>query len=118
MAPRSAVAIGSSTWKGWSQVTSRARSRPTIERDPRAWAISASRSSLRVEITPRLAPCVRRCRVSMRVSISLMPTMPFSSRYWCSSPDARQEEARTEASRTMNPATWGRTDSTSSRFTP
>ena len=36
----------------------------------------------------------------------------------CLRPEARQEETTVEASRTMNPATCGRADSTSSRLTP
>ena len=89
-----------------------------MSREARALATSELRSASRVDTTPRLAPTVRRWRVSSRVSISLIPTTPASSRYRCSSPEARHDEATVEASRTTKPDTWGRDDSTSSRFTP
>ncbi len=48
--------------------------------EARALSTSVSVFSSRVEITPRFAPWIRRCRVSARVSISLIPTTAASSR--------------------------------------
>ena len=87
-------------------------------RAPRARSTSSSGFRLSAEITPRFAPCTRRWRVRARVSISLIPTTAASSRYRSRLPAERQDEATAEISRTTNPATWSREDSTSSPFTP
>ncbi len=82
----------------------------------RATSETGSRST--VEIAARIEPCSRRRRVSARVSIPSMPGTP------CSASDAwrvvseRHDEARRDASRTANPATWTLADSGSSPFSP
>ncbi len=77
---RPALSARGSKLQGDSQVTSRARSSPIIDREARALATSEAGSRSTAETTPRLAPWVRRWRVSARVSISSIPTMPCSSR--------------------------------------
>ena len=93
---------------GFAQVTSRARSSPIIEREAARLAPPAtSRSGSSVEMTPRLAPWVRRCRVSARVSISLIPTIAVARRgSGASSPEraTTRPRARPRARRSPPPA--------------
>jgi hypothetical protein len=51
-----------------------------MEREARAFATSASASAVVVEMIPRIAPHDRMWRVSARVSIPKIPTIPASSR--------------------------------------
>jgi len=82
----------------------------------RAATVSALVSML---LTPtRMAPRSRRWRVSARVSMPLMPTMPCSRRSSASGRRARQLELARDGSRTTYPATQIRADSGSSSFTP
>ncbi len=67
---------------------------------------------------PFWAPFSRRMRVSLRVSMSQIPTTPASRRYADRSPLARKLEASRGRSRMTSPAAKIRFDSTSSAFTP
>ncbi len=84
----------------------------------RAAAIRRRGSRSRVDTTPFSAPLSRMWRTSARVSIPSMPGMPFAARYSCSDWRERQLLGIGQYSRTMNPSTQGRADSTSSRLTP
>ena len=64
-----------------SVVTSRTRSDPSIFGSARARSTSAfGSSSLPVTTTPRITPPERSFRVSARVSMSEMATMPLATR--------------------------------------
>ena len=65
-----------------------------------------------------MAPADRIRRVRALVSMPSIPTTPASARCSPSDPCARQDEARRLASRTANPATCTRQDSTSDPLTP
>ncbi len=84
----------------------------------RARRTSASGDS--VPMAPFCEPLSRRCRVSRRVSTSVMPTMPWRARYASSDSSARQLEVMGLASRTTKPATRGTSSiaSASAALTP
>ena len=66
----------------------------------------------------RMAPRSRRCRVSARVSMPLIPTTPWATSASSRLPVARQLDGLLAGSRTTNPATHIRELSSSSPFTP
>ena len=103
---------------GLAQVTSFTRSAPSIFGIERACSTSAAGSTGPVAITPRMTPADRSTRVSARVSMSAMATMPCLTRYSRSVLSARQLLARGDASRITNPATCGPRDSSSPSATP
>ena len=55
---------------------------------------------------PFCAPLLRRMRVSLRVSMSAMATVPSSRRYCASVRVLRKFDARSGRSRTIRPAAW------------
>ena len=67
---------------------------------------------------PFCAPLVRSRRVSLRVSMSAMPTVPSRRRYSGSVSVARKLEAMSGRSRMIRPAAWTLLASTSSSLTP
>jgi hypothetical protein len=78
-----------------------------------SWSASSS-----VLIPARIAPRSRRWRVSARVSMPLMPTMPWAASWSSRLPVERQLEVRRAGSRTTKPAGHMRRLSSSSPFTP
>ena len=66
----------------------------------------------------RMAPRSRRCRVSARVSMPLIPTTPWATSSSSRLPVARQFAGRRAGSRTTKPATHIRRLSSSSPLTP
>ncbi len=66
----------------------------------------------------RIAPRSRRCRVSARVSMPLMPTTPWLLSSSSSERCERQLDGTRAGSRTTNPATQICFDSGSSSLTP
>ncbi len=95
-----------------------ARSAPSIPRVARTRSRSDAGSGSSVDSPHRIAPRSRSRSVSRRVSIPSSPTTPSRASSSASVPAARQLDARREASRTTNPATWTRPDSGSSGFVP
>ena len=81
-------------------------------------ASSASGSVISLLIPTRMAPRSRRCRVSARVSMPLIPTTPCCTSSSSRLPVERQLAGRRAGSRTTKPATHIRLLSSSSPFTP
>ncbi len=98
--------------------TSEESSAPAISAEPSTRSSNACGSDSVVEMPTRMAPRSRRCRVSARVSMPLMPTTPWSC---SSSPRPRRErqlDGTRAGSRTTYPLTQILRDSGSSSFMP
>jgi hypothetical protein len=95
-----------------------ASARPSIPGHAASRRCSSASLSSSVLITQRIAPRVRRCRTSARVSIPDSPGTPSSSIHSARSPSARHELTTGDSSRTMNPDAQIRDDSGSSALTP
>src|SRR5699024_11086511 len=107
--PRSSAAtvpIGSpsgSSTTGWAMVTSSKKEAPCIGGCSRTRSTSSSSLAVRAspeKTPPRMVPLSRRRRVSMRVSMSAIPTTSSDSSSSSSDCSARQEEWIRLASRT------------------
>ena len=112
-APRPSVQVYGS--RGETDCT---RSSPLMSGAARAARSSASGDV--VPMAPFCDPWSRRCRVSLRVSTSVIPTTPCCARYASSDCSLRQFDGAGLASRTTKPATRGleSTASVSAAFTP
>lgn len=100
--------------------TSAERSAPCISGVWRTLAsiVPSSGSASPEKMPTRMAPRSRRCRVSARVSIPLMPTTRWATSSSSSERTERQLEGIRAGSRTTKPETQIRCDSGSSSFTP
>ena len=99
-------------------VTSRARSRPTIDGSARTRSIASAAAIAAGKIPPRIAPAERMCRTSARVSTPVIPGTPCAasqSSQPCSAPGA---SVVLTASRMIAPAAWMRSDSHAPALTP
>jgi len=100
------------------QLTTEARSRPSVARAERALATRASRSDSSVETTQRSEPSVRTIRVSRRVSTPSIATTPWALSHTGRLEVARRPLARADISRITRASTQGRELSPSSAATP
>ena len=97
------------------------RFRPVISAPPSTSSSCSpcvSRAASPEKMPARMAPAERMWRVTARVSMPLMPTMPAASRSSSRLRSERKFETTREGSRTTNPATQMRADSMSSSFMP
>jgi hypothetical protein len=103
---------------GFSGVTSRAKSAPSIEGSAATRSRARSSTSSAGKIPPRIAPPSRMWRTSARVSTPEIAATPQSRSQSSQPPSAPGEPSSFLASRMTTPRAWTRSDSIATAETP